>query len=140
MANIKVTTWRPDTCDCEIEYEWDADLDGSVRTHVLKQINKVCEAHKTLSIGEQWNAAMDENTRKNKVLGRVIENFPELTETEIKEDGSEIKQLKRGTQYNWSFDKDRNLEVEITGMTPTQKVALKTVTDSEFGVGKVKIK
>lgn len=135
---LKTTTWKPDTCGCVIEYEWDDAVSENVRTHKVKNIIKNCGLHGKTLEEEVYNSVLDENQRKNKMLGAIIDKIPSATENRIQEDGSFIKQLKAGLQYNWKFNADRNLEVNLVGFSAANKSAIKVLANSLFGT-KIKI-
>src|SRR3990167_10921300 len=103
---IKTTTWRHDTCDCEIEYEWDDTLSADDRMHRAKKINKACAEHANLDIDkyEHFNAVLRENRGKNRMLAAILEEFPQITEEKTNDDGSKYKELKKDHKYEWSFD------------------------------------
>ena len=135
---IKTTLWRPDTCECEIEYSWDDAQSEDIRTHTISNVLKACTAH----AGEtdkivHYNKVLDENKRKNIVLGQILENTPTAVETVIQDDGSSIKKLKAGKEYKWFFDAQRNLVIDLVGFTLLEKNSVKTITDSLFP-GKIK--
>lgn len=136
----KVTTWRPDTCDCEIEYEWDTDDNQTNRVHTFKQANKKCQFHVSVNGNAHWNQVLDENQTKNKVEALVLENFSELIEEVINSAGDKIKRLKPAVQYKWSFNQNRKLEVDFTGMDNNQRITLKNLCDTNLGLNKVIIK
>ena len=93
---LKVTRWRPDTCDCELEYEWDNIQDENIRTHAIKNILKACPVHS----GEpdkvkHYAVVLEENQRKNKVLGAILEKLPALVDEIQQKDGTTVKKLQR---------------------------------------------
>lgn len=131
---MKITKWRPDTCDCEIDYQWDDSIDLKDRTHTISKIVKACDHHKNLLIKvEHYNVVVDENTRKNKVFGQILKNCPNAVEEVDDGNGNMVKKLKIGKKYEWSFDKDRNLVVNLNGFTESDKNSLKSVSQSLFG-------
>jgi len=88
--------WRPDTCDCVLEYEWDEDLPLEERTFSVKSIQKKCKHHdKTDKDKDHFEVILEENRRKNlavkALLGAVGEGEIELQNIEFE------------------FDKDRNV-------------------------------
>jgi hypothetical protein len=110
---IKKTRWRPDTCGCEIEYEWDDSLSQEKRVHTPSQIIKKCEFHQDmLNKNEHYTKVLEENQTKNRVWGKLLE-ISTLTADKVSEDGETHKELKPNITYNWSFDADRNLVVDM---------------------------
>ena len=130
---IKTNLWRPDTCECEMEYEWDDAVDQNSRVHTISEVKKSCPAHAGL-VGKVkiYNVVMDENKRKNIIFGKILENIPTAVEEIIQDDGSIVKQLKKGKNYNWSFDANRILQVDLVGFTDAEKNAVKTLANSFF--------
>jgi hypothetical protein len=134
---IKITTWRPDTCECEIEYEWDDTLNENVRVHKIHEILKACPVHQNLKKDKHWGIVLDENTRKNKFLGEVLKD-PNLREETFDGDGNSTGyKLKKGLKYVWSFDDKRVLRAEIIGITQNQKATLQNIANTNLGNGKV---
>lgn len=138
---IKKTLWKPDTCECEIEYEWDDTQKEDVRIHLASRVIKACEIHKALAdkITDHFSVVLEENQRKNKFLAQIIENCPSLVSEIIDANGNVIKKLKSSLEYKWSFDEDRNLEIELTGLSPSEKTIINNLAINFVG-GKVKIK
>ena len=120
--NLTVTKWRPDTCGCEIDYEWDKDAPAESRIHSAKNVI-TCEFHagtKELV----FEKVKTENTNKNKVYNKVLED------NDIAEDvvmgGGTTRKLKPGINVKWSFDPNRKLEVEIIGVDQVKKDSIAT--------------
>lgn len=40
-----ITTWRPDTCECEVQYSWDDSVPAEERVHSLHKVVKACAEH-----------------------------------------------------------------------------------------------
>lgn len=139
MVNLQLTRWSPDTCDCVIEYEWDRDVDASVRIHTGKNIVKDCPDHAGLgNPANFYNTILNENQRKNGTQKEILENFIQLRD----EDGDGNFTFKKGIEisYFWTgTDNDRVLHLTVTGfnLTPPQKATVQGILDSRFGVGKV---
>ena len=96
---IKITKWRPDTCGCEIDYQWDDAQNEDVRVHTIFEMIKVCPAHS----GEtdkvvHYAKVLDENQRKNIVLKEILEKVPSAVRDKIQEDGSIVKDIKLGKE------------------------------------------
>lgn len=69
----KPNRWRPDTCGCEIEFEWDTDDDPKSRVHTILS-HQPCEAHKAqdaVGLSLEEHAAHLDNTKKNKAVNAV---------------------------------------------------------------------
>lgn len=136
---LQTTRWKPDTCQCILEYEWDDQESSETRTHKGKTIISACKAHEgETDPGKIYSKIIDENTRKNIVFGEIIENIPALVEEVTDKHGQPVKQLKSGIEYDFSFDKDRNLVVDLKGVSIAEKATVKSLTDVKFDT-KVKI-
>ena len=129
----KTTKWRPDTCGCEIEYQWDDSLSQEARIHTVSNVVKKCDVHSTTpSKEDHYNKVLEENQRKNKVYGKLLE-IPTATVDVTQPDGSTIKDLKSTVKFDWSFDVDRNLMVTLTGLNTSEKNSLKNSVNTLFG-------
>ena len=128
---IKTTTWSPDTCGCEIEYDWDTEVPQASRTHTLKQINRRCPAHSAGTEAVEYAAVIDENARKNILHGRILDDFPALT----KVDGDGNKDFADG--FSWAFDDHRTLVVTLPNVPSPVLVNIQALADATFGAGKV---
>ena len=136
---INTTRWRPDTCSCIVEYQWDTEAAAENRTHTLTSIQK-CPVHSSLSDTEAYQVVTEENPRKNISLQTVLDNGPAALSDIV--DGA--KQLKGNIFYNFSWSgspPDRVLTISFTGITLTtpQKSAIQTFLNNKFGVGRVVI-
>jgi dihydrodipicolinate reductase len=128
----KITRWRPDTCECEIEYEWDDSVPAEKRTHAVSRVIKKCAAHeKTATHEEHYEKVLGENQRKNIFYAKMLE-MKALADEVTDEDGRVTKVLKKGLQYKWHFDANRNLVVDTTGFPAKEKKALKNLARAEF--------
>ncbi len=136
---INVTRWRPDTCKCDIEYSWDTEVPQDERVHTWSKTNKLCPAHINLTGKAHYDKVLEENQRKNKVHGLVLDNVSALVDEKTQDDGSTVKELKPRVKFGWSFDYDRNLIVDFTGMTAPQKMVLQDLVDTMFGSEKVRV-
>lgn len=50
---LKTTTWRPSTCGCVLEYEWDTELSEDKRTHKFVKVQHCGNNHPKAVIGGQ---------------------------------------------------------------------------------------
>lgn len=124
---INITTWRPDTCDCVIHYSWDNSVNEDNRVHTpVEQVithdgqvvkRKVCPAHSSFGVQgkhvEHHDAIKEENQRKNKVLGIIMENMSSLVDNKIDNEGNPFVEFKSGKEPEWSFDSNRNLLINF---------------------------
>jgi Ran GTPase-activating protein (RanGAP) involved in mRNA processing and transport len=118
-----------------VEYEWDTEVPQDQRIHAVSRVISKCKEHTdTKDIETHYDTVKEENVRKNVHLGVIADNFPELTDTDEKGN----KKLKEDA-VSWSFDKNRVLQVTVSGMSASEKETLKTLTDAKLGIGKVKL-
>lgn len=136
---IKKTLWRPDTCDCQIEYEWDDTQSEDTRTHNLSRIIKPCSIHDGVPDTTIWNTVNEENPRKNKAIDEITQRAPDQF-VDIATDGT--RTLKQGItiDFEWTgIPPNRLIRMIIKGviLTPTQFNNLQTRLDTRFSPGKV---
>ena len=69
---MKTTTWRPDTCGCELHYDWDTDHHEDIRVHTPREVHphghvtKRCPKHSHhVSVHDLHAAVLAENRAKN---------------------------------------------------------------------------
>lgn len=139
MVRMVTNSFRPDTCDCEIEFEFDADQPASLRTHTGKSIVKDCPEHAGLVTPVNFfNTILDENQRKNIIRKEILENFSVLSQ--VSSEGE--LEFKNGISLNYYFtgvDDSRVLHISIIGynLTTQQKTTIQNIANSRFGIGKV---
>lgn len=121
------TTWRPDTCQCEITYEWDDTLPEALRTHTATEV-KLCDAHKTAPTpSAAFATLMDENQRKNFAWVEIVSRFAASKEED----------------FSFSYDANRVLQINMIGtsaLSGAQKTTLQNALNTRFGSGKVTVK
>lgn len=141
-------TWKPDTCECLIEEIYNGkDIVGG------GQVLEKCLAHQNVPDNELYGVLYSnpdgENKRKNQVF-RILLGYESvkglgLEEAKTDPEGNDVGLgLKKGIEYNWSFEgtgKNRVLKVDVKGasLSILQKAAIKTLCDTKFGVGKVEV-
>ncbi len=117
---IRRTTWRPDTCGCVIEFEWDdSQPEDSRQTTPVRGIS-VCSLHQDLNTQEQYNALIEDNSRKNKVEQMLAELLPELTDTVQDVDKNPVKVLKKPLEHKYL--PGRILEIKLPSEIQGKKV------------------
>lgn len=108
--------WKPDTCGCVIEFEFDDELPAEQRVHTGHTVHKICESHKSALEGKDAHTSYQhcskENQKKNLSIGLIEESLSD-EHFDIKEDwdGNVTKTLK--WQPRFSFDSDRKLKIEL---------------------------
>lgn len=138
---IQTTRWKPDTCQCEFEYEWDDSVPEDQRVHTFSNALSQCDLHKGLpQDATLYDNVLKENQTKNLVLGDVLEKVPRLKKEKTNDDGSTVEVLDPTVKYKWSFegaDDQRKLVVDLEGanLTPEEKTEIATVAhDKEVEV------
>jgi len=132
LVNIQTTRWSPDTCDCVIVYEWDRDLDPSMRTHQVKQIDHACETHKPFTQLAIWNYVVNENLRKNDMINAMRSYL-----------NTDLEKLDEQFQLTWRFEGPgdrRILHVSLPTLGSDQKVRAQKTADDLVGLGLVVVK
>ena len=118
---LKTTRWRPDTCECVIDFTWDSDQPEASRTHTFSGFERQCALH----VGHvDWSSVQEENQRKNVAVGLAATH--------------------RGTPGNsdgvaWGFTADRTLQIAVQGMSAGQKGSLQSDADRDVGGGRVEV-
>ena len=105
---IQKTLWRPDTCDCKIEYQWDDTVPPDQRTHTVSSIVKACPIHSHhTDIATHYDDVLGENQSKNKAIGLLIKTFEKL-------DGGQ-------NEIKWRFEADRSIVLSHPLLTQVDK-------------------
>lgn len=64
---IRTQTWHPDTCECQIQMDWDDSLDvsdGGTNVVAVRSV-KNCPAHEGLSGEAHYQAVLEHNRAVN---------------------------------------------------------------------------
>ena len=128
-----VTRWRPDTCGCVLEFEWDDAVPSEERIHTPVNIIKACPVHLSDSkdgIQKHYEKVIDENRSKNIFLDEALKTMPEIRREKINEKGETIYELKEDVNFDFSFDENRNL---IPAFKDKNGVEVKTISVLEKG-------
>ena len=158
----EIKVWTTDTCGCNtyryfdengdvryIEYEEAVLLHNEIYKNYPESTlspdkhpqpeDKTCEFHAKIATAEEhFNTVLAENENKNLMEKHLVENMPDHVDIVMNEDGSMSKQWKKGVKYDWSFDENRELLVDIKGIVPVDKVALDSVVKQQLPTAKVK--
>jgi hypothetical protein len=133
--------WSPDTCDCQIEYEFDDEVPAEERVHTGKKIVKRCEAHQQSDFTDchdHYQAVLNENQRKNVAIGHAMEVNPNM----VLEDEQGNPRLHPDVRVNYVFHgkgKNRILHIDFenANLKSSHKKKMNTALISKFGSGKV---
>lgn len=135
------TTWKPDTCECELHYEWDDAVPTEERIHTpVEQVTTHdgtivqttrCRHHEHLTghVSDVHAAVSSENQNKNRLYALVVETHPELTTKDAA--GNAI--LHPGS-FEWLFDERRALVVKVKGINTDQSLALQNEAREKLGI------
>lgn len=116
---IQKTLWSPDTCECQIEYQWDDAVAQEDRVHTVSRVLKACPIHDHhADIDAHYEDVLKENQSKNKAIGLLVKTLPKL-------DGGE-------NEIQWSFDKDRNVILSHPLLTQADIDIMNTVDKTEI--------
>jgi hypothetical protein len=131
---IQKTKWKPDTCECVYVYEWDDTLPNDQIVHTLVEADSIpCRFHNSLPTDVAYANVISENTTKNVVLGDAIAQSVTAHVDVETPDGTFEKEWKKGYEPKWSFDKSRNLVVQVSNKIPAaEKTAIETAVQNKI--------
>ena len=131
---IKTTIWRPDTCDCIVEYTWDNETTEDNRVHTFKNVVRRCSAHDSVSHGKPvYDKVLSENDHKNKTLHEVSRQHKALHIETKDANGNVVGHIPDLENIGWSFDANRRLKIHIK----TNKLSLVEKNKIKADVAKV---
>lgn len=142
---IKITKWKPDTCDCVIEYSWDDSIAAEDREHNLHNIVDSCEDHSDVTDEELFQSVVEENSLKNEAVNMIVDNFPSQTKDILDSDGNPIgKKIMQSatpeTEVVLADDgENRIVNISPPRMSDDEKAQYQEILDNKFGSGKVKV-
>ena len=120
--------WRPDTCDCALEYEWDDAQDEATRRHSISRIVQACLAHATVMTAEQhYDIVLAENRQKNRLYGAILDSLPSAVRWREQDDGTTIRELQPGKEFGFSYDAQRRLVLDLKGFTEAERTVLRSL-------------
>ncbi len=135
---IRRTLWRPDTCGCALEYEWDDTVPQDLRTHTPVAIVATCAAHAgAVDAADLHGDLIDENPRKNRAEARLLAAFPGALGTTDPVTGRTILKPDAYTYTITGTGKNRVLRLAINYLSAAQKTAVQTWCDNNIGAGRV---
>lgn len=138
---IRRTLWRPDTCACEIEYEWDDALPADQRVHTALRAVP-CPAHAGApTLDAHYADLMDENPRRQRAAARLLAAFPAklgMTYTDPETGATDTRLKPDAFTYTITGPRGaRVLNLTINYLTAAEKTAVQTWCNNNIGVGKV---
>ncbi len=124
--SLKTNRWSFDTCGCVVRYSWETTDAPSDRVHAFTDVEITCVEHSDKVGIVLYNAAVDENQRKNITQG-VAQGIQANLTRDV---------------YVWSFDASRVLLVSfddsVSVNNPT-KASIQSACDLQFGPNKVRV-
>lgn len=106
--HITRNLWKPDTCGCVLEFEFDADLPSEERVHTPLEPHRKCQHHQHADKDTHHAAVSEENTRKNRAFGEVAEQLSDADKKELK----------------WSLDESRQVVIEVPATVDKKTITL----------------
>lgn len=106
-----VTRWRPDTCGCVLDYEWDDAVSEDQRTHTpVKTV--ACSAHAHLDTAtEVFETVHTENTEKNTAIEALLQELPDEHSREVVSKDGTVSGRVFLIDPVWSFNEKRELQI-----------------------------
>lgn len=137
---IQTTTWKPDTCDCKINYTWDDAVPEKERTFSVGEGTKKCAAHSSYkNDADLFAAVLEENTSKNIALAEIakaIEKFA-IPLDEYDESAGVSPDL---SMMRFHVNEDRKIEIILKKATEKDKLAAANALAAKGRLSKVVIK
>jgi hypothetical protein len=121
FAKPHETQWTPDTHNAVIVVEWDDEVPAEERVTTFKRFVKKDESVKDSDAANAYRQILEENQRKNKAIGRLME-----------EDGT-LKADDVGFYY------DAGRKLHLTNIATDKKADANTKLKSEFGNDKIEV-
>ena len=132
---MKTTRWRPDTCRCVLEYQWDDTTELDKRILSASKIVSACPAHQGISkVIDHYDTVRVENTRKNLLIKNIMADVLSATTTVFNENGEPIQILKSGKDIICSYnekDVTRTLRVELVGFSSQEKASITNLAKAD---------
>jgi len=133
---IRTTQWSPDTCGCTVDYTWDDTVAQDQRVHTFAAVQVKCAAHAAVADNNLYAVITDENPRKNRAEGRLLQAFPAKLGMTDPATGDLV--LRPGAySYQFLATTPRTLELSLPLLNSTERAAVQTWCDNNLGSGRV---
>lgn len=90
--------WKPDTCGCILEFEFDADEPAGTRVHTPTECKRACLHHPN---DEGHVKHYEKVLKENQLKNRALEDVKTQVDPSVKD------------KVEWSFDEDRNVVITL---------------------------
>lgn len=143
MGDKVITTWRPDTCGCVLNYSWDRESSEDGRVHTYEGHNLKCHNHGHLMEQHFFETVLEENQRKNITLQHALDNvatkkLARQIKIGLNNTGPEVNVKKDDVEYNWFYAGDAPNRVLHVSFSEPLTDEEKKIIESKFP-GKVKV-
>lgn len=129
---MKVTQWRPDTCNCIISYEWDETLPIENRVHQFLD-GTPCNEHTGLTGAELYHHVHAESATVQRAAAE-LKKTSKFGKDSLDKDGNVVgREFKPGFDLKCQFigkGKDREINASLTGGTliTSEKTSVRNVS------------
>lgn len=134
---VQRTRWRPDTCGCVLEYEWDDAQPAELRTHT-PVVARACRHHQVGATADVFKTCADENTLKNRVMNKILED-PSFGVDVVNGEGELVREFQQGAEPTFRYDEKRSLIVSLPATKKIEALVIKSGLSKEFGAGKIEV-
>ena len=127
--SIVQNTYTPDTCTCELVYQWDDTLPEDQRVLSFHHLLHKGAEHAAIVDSSILQVVFEEKLRKDQVLELCRSKG---LRTEPSGDG------KRASQVAWAYTPNRTLALRVRAMS-SKRAAIKNACEALVGSGKVTV-
>lgn len=110
----RTTRWRPDTCTCILEYQWNDATAPGQQTYTGSAVIYKCPSHSAIPDNMLYTSLKFENAQKNLIINTVKETM-----------GMSDNDVMLG-KISYTFDETRKMEVQVLGLTTLKKTQTQT--------------
>ena len=135
-----VTTWKPHTCECEVQFSWDPALPTASQVYTFSRLITQGPEHASLSGQALVDALITENRLWNQVVGfaQADSSTASIVVTKANPAGGTMKDFAPGA-FSWSYDAARALHISLPTVSASTKTSIQNALNSQFGAGKVTV-